>query len=115
MAGVRFVNVTKRYGKTEALRNVSLEIKDKEFFVLSGPPGVGKTTFLRIVAGLERPDEGEVYIGENLVNDLDPRDRDVSMVFESLALYPNKTAFENIAFTLRQRKTPAIATLQFAP
>jgi multiple sugar transport system ATP-binding protein len=106
MAGVRLVNVTKRFGKTEALRNVNLEIKDREFFVLAGPPGGGKTTLLRLVAGLEKPDEGEVYIGDDVVNELDPKDRDVSMVFENLALYPNKTAFENIAFTLRQHKTP---------
>ena len=64
MASVRLVNVTKRFGKTDALKNMTLEVNDKEFFVISGPPGVGKTTFLRIIAGLESPDEGEVYIGD---------------------------------------------------
>lgn len=106
MASVRLVNVTKRFGKTDALKNMTLEVNDKEFFVISGPPGVGKTTFLRIIAGLESPDEGEVYIGDDLMSEVEPRDRDVSMVFENLALYPNKTAYQNIRFPLKQRKTP---------
>jgi multiple sugar transport system ATP-binding protein len=88
------------------LDKINLEVKDKEFFVLAGPPGAGATTILRIVAGLETPDSGEVYIEDRLVNDLEPKDRDVAMVFENLALYPNKTGFKNISFPLRQRKVP---------
>ncbi|TLY02013.1 MAG: ABC transporter ATP-binding protein [Thaumarchaeota archaeon] len=106
MANIRLVNITKRYGSKTVLDNISLEVRDKEFFVLAGPPGAGATTILRIVAGLEVPDSGEVYIGEQLVNDLEPKDRDVAMVFENLALYPNKTGFKNIAFPLRQKKVP---------
>jgi len=106
VAKVKLVNVTKKFGRTTAINNLSLEIKDREFFVVAGPPGVGKTTFLRVIAGLEKPDEGEVYIGDELVNEVDPKDRDISIVFENLALYPNKTAFENIAFYLEEHKTP---------
>lgn len=106
MPSVRLVNVTKRYGSKTVLDSINLEVRDKEFLVLAGPPGAGATTILRIVAGLEAPDSGEVYIGDQLVNDLEPKDRDVAMVFENLALYPNKTGFKNIAFPLRQRKVP---------
>ncbi len=100
------MNVTKRYGSKTVLDNISLEVNDKEFLVLAGPPGAGATTILRIIAGLETPDSGEVYIGDQLVNDLEPKDRDVAMVFENLALYPNKTGFKNIAFPLSQKKVP---------
>ncbi len=110
MASIRLVNVTKRYvskaGSKTILDNINLEVRDKEFFVLAGPPGAGATTILRLVAGLETPDTGEIYIGDKLVNELEPKDRDVAMVFENLALYPNKTGFKNIAFPLRQRKIP---------
>lgn len=110
MVSVRLVDVTKRYvskaGSKTVLEKINLEVRDKEFFVLAGPPGAGATTILRIIAGLETPDSGEVYIGDRRVNDLEPKDRDVAMVFENLALYPNKTGFKNIAFPLRQRKVP---------
>jgi len=106
LASVRLVNVGKRYGSKTALDGLSFEVRDKEFFVIAGPPGAGATTILRIIAGLEKPDTGEVYIGDQLVNDIEPKDRDVAMVFENLALYPNKTGFGNIAFPLRQRKVP---------
>ncbi|MBI3116571.1 MAG: ABC transporter ATP-binding protein [Thaumarchaeota archaeon] len=110
MASIRLVNVTKRYVSKAAsktvLDEINLEVRDKEFFVLAGPPGAGATTILRLIAGLETPDSGEIYIGDQLVNELEPKDRDVAMVFENLALYPNKTGFKNIAFPLRQRKVP---------
>ena len=106
MAGVKLVNVTKKFGKKTAIDNVCLEIKNQEFFVVAGPPEAGKTTFLRLVAGLEKPDEGQIYIENELANEVEPRNRDVSMVFENLALYPNKTAFENISFPLEQRRVP---------
>lgn len=104
MADVKLVNVVKRFGKTIAVNNVSLDIADKEFFVLLGPSGCGKTTTLRIVAGLEFPDEGKVYIGGRDVTYLDPVDRDVAMVFQNYALYPNMTVYENIAFPLKIRR-----------
>jgi len=100
LANIRLVNITKRYGSKTVLDNISLEVRDREFLVLAGPPGAGATTMLRIIAGLEVPDSGEVYVGDQLVNDLEPK------VFENLALYPNKTGFKNIAFPLRQKKVP---------
>ncbi len=106
MARVEIKNLVKRFGATIAVNNVSLEIKDKEFVVLLGPSGCGKTTTLRCVAGLETPDQGEIYIGDALVNDLPPKDRDVAMVFQSYALYPHMTVYDNIAFPLKMRKTP---------
>ena len=106
MASVRLVNVTKKYGSKIALDNLNLEVKDKEFVVLAAPPGNGKSTLLRVIAGLEEPDSGEIYIGDKLVNGIPPKERDVSMVFENLALFPNKTGYNNIAFPLRQRKMP---------
>ncbi|AFK50628.1 carbohydrate ABC transporter ATP-binding protein [Thermogladius calderae 1633] len=104
MARVRLVNVVKRYGRVVAVDHVNLDIGDGEFFALLGPSGCGKTTTLRIIAGLETPDEGEVYIDDRLVNDVHPRDRDVAMVFQNYALYPHMTVFDNIAFPLRARK-----------
>ncbi|MEM3560388.1 MAG: ABC transporter ATP-binding protein, partial [Nitrososphaerota archaeon] len=106
MARVEIKNLVKRFGATIAVNNVSLEIKDKEFVVLLGPSGCGKTTTLRCVAGLETPDEGEIYIGDTLVNELPPKDRDVAMVFQSYALYPHMTVYDNIAFPLKMRKVP---------
>lgn len=106
MAGVRIKSLTKRFGSVEAAKDVSLDIEDKEFLVLLGPSGCGKTTTLRCVAGLETPDEGEIYIGDELVNDLPPRERDVAMVFQSYALYPHMKAYDNIAFPLKMRKRP---------
>jgi multiple sugar transport system ATP-binding protein len=107
MAKVVLKEVDKIYPPhTQALRGVSLEIRDREFVVLVGPSGCGKSTILRIVAGLEEATSGEVWIGDRLVNDVPPRDRDVAMVFQSYALYPHMTAFDNIAFGLRLRKLP---------
>ena len=104
MVNVRVVNLTKRFGNTIAVDRVTFEVKDKEFVVLLGPSGSGKTTTLRMIAGLETPDEGEIYIGDQLVNDLPPKDRDVAMVFQSYALYPHMTVYENLAFPLKIRK-----------
>ena len=106
MARVRIGNLTKRFGDVIAVNDVSLEAKDQEFLVLLGPSGCGKTTTLRCIAGLETPDEGEVYIGDTLVNDFAPRDRDVAMVFQSYALYPHMKVFDNIAFPLKMHKVP---------
>jgi len=104
MVGLRLVNISKKAGKRQILKQTSLEILDKELFVVAGPPGAGKTTLLKIIAGLIVPDEGEVYIGDQMVNSVPPGDRDVGMVFEVPPIYPNRTGFENIAFTLEIKK-----------
>ncbi len=106
MAGIRFDSIRKIFGKTVAANNVSLEIKDSEFMVLLGPSGCGKTTLLRCLAGLERVDGGRVYIGDRDVTDLAPRDRRIAMVFQSYAVFPHLTVFENIAFGLRMQGRP---------
>jgi len=106
MASVKLVNLTKRFGKVVAVNKLNLSIRDKEFLVLLGPSGCGKTTTLRMIAGLERPDEGEIYINDRLVNDLPPRERNIAMVFQSYALYPHMTVYDNIAFPLKMRKLP---------
>jgi len=106
MATIKLENISKRYGGIEALRDVNLEVEDKEFFCILGPPGAGKTTIFRIIAGLVKPDEGDVYIDDRKVTSLPPKDRDVAMLFETLALYPNKTGYQNIAFPLELRNTP---------
>ncbi len=106
MAEVRFENVNKRFGQTIAVSDFSLEIPDKEFVVLVGPSGCGKTTVLRLLSGLEEPDEGKIFIGHRLVNDVPPRDRDIAMVFQSYALYPHMSVHDNMAFGLSLRKTP---------
>ncbi len=106
MARVLLKNLTKNFGPIAAVNNVTLEILDKEFVVLLGPSGCGKTTVLRCIAGLEKLDAGEVYIGENLVNDFEPKDRDIAMVFQTYALYPHMTVFENLAFPLENAKMP---------
>lgn len=104
MGRVDLINVTKRFGKVTAVDRVSLNVKDGEFFIILGPSGCGKTTLLRLIAGLEVPDEGEIYIDGRLVNNLHPRDRDVAMVFQNYALYPHMTVLENIMFPLTVRK-----------
>lgn len=104
MAGVRLVDVVKRYGKVVAVDRVSLVINDGEFFALLGPSGSGKTTTLRLIAGLEFPDEGSIFIGDRDVTMTHPRNRDVAMVFQNYALYPHMTVFENIAFPLEVRR-----------
>lgn len=106
MAKVLLKNVTKRFGEVVAINRLSLEAKDKEFLVLLGPSGCGKTTALRCIAGLETPEEGEIYIGDRLVNDLSPKDRNIAMVFQSYALYPHMTVFKNLAFPLENAKVP---------
>jgi multiple sugar transport system ATP-binding protein len=106
MARVLLENVTKRFGNVVAVNNLSLEAMDKDFLVLLGPSGCGKTTALRCIAGLETPEKGEIYIGDRLVNDLDPKERDVAMVFQSYALYPHMTVFKNMAFPLENMKIP---------
>jgi multiple sugar transport system ATP-binding protein len=104
MASIRLENITKRYGNTTVIDNLNLEIDDGEFFCILGPPGAGKTTLLRLIVGLEVADEGNIYIDDELVNTVHPSQRDISMIFQNLALYPDKTVFDNIAFPLRQRK-----------
>lgn len=107
MAKIIFNNVMKEYdGNVIAIKDFTLDIKDKEFIILVGPSGCGKSTTLRIIAGLESITEGELFIGDNLVNDVAPKDRDIAMVFQSYALYPHMTVYKNIAFGLEMRKVP---------
>jgi multiple sugar transport system ATP-binding protein len=106
MAEVRLVDVVKSYGAVTAVDSLSLTVADGEFVALVGPSGCGKTTTLNLVAGLIELSGGDIYIGDRLVNDLDPKDRDLAMVFQNYALYPNKTVFKNLAFPLQMRKLP---------
>lgn len=107
MSNVILKNVTKTYDNNKTvINNVSLEIKDKEFIVLVGASGCGKSTLLRMIAGLENISDGEIFIGDNKVNDVAPKDRDIAFVFQSYALYPHMTVRENIAFGLKMRKVP---------
>src|SRR5436305_11421932 len=108
MAEILIDRITKTYpgGKTPAVDDVSLSIRDREFMVLLGPSGCGKTTLLRMVAGLEYPDAGRILIGDRDVTDLPPRQRHIAMVFQSYAVFPHLTVFENIAFGLRLQKRP---------
>ena len=104
MAEIQLKNLTKRWGDFVGVDDFNLTIQDKEFLVLLGPSGCGKTTTMRMIAGLEDCTEGEVWIDKKLINELDPKDRDVAMVFQSYALYPNMTVYENIRFPLKVRK-----------
>ncbi|MFK7889434.1 MAG: ABC transporter ATP-binding protein [Granulosicoccus sp.] len=104
MAGIRLENLSKRWGKFVGVDNVNLEIADREFLVLLGPSGCGKTTTMRMIAGLESITEGDIHIGDQRVNRLEPKDRDIAMVFQSYGLYPNMTVYENIRFPLKIRK-----------
>jgi len=104
MAQVRLDDVVKTYGSVHAVDHLSLTINDGEFVALVGPSGCGKTTTLNLVAGLIELTSGDIFIGDRLVNDLDPKDRDIAMVFQNYALYPNKTIFQNLAFPLKMRK-----------
>ncbi|MBX2928692.1 MAG: sn-glycerol-3-phosphate ABC transporter ATP-binding protein UgpC [Saprospiraceae bacterium] len=103
MAVIKFEHVTKNFGKITAIRNVDLEIRDKEFMVLVGPSGCGKSTLLRMIAGLEEISAGSLYIDGQIVNDLPPKDRDIAIVFQNYALYPHMTAYDNLAFGLKIR------------
>jgi len=106
MAEVRLKNVTKVFGKVVAVKNFTLDIKDGEFIILVGPSGCGKTTTLRTIAGLEEVTSGEIYIGDRLVNDVPPKNRDIAMVFQNYALYPHMDVYRNMSFGLRLRKVP---------
>jgi multiple sugar transport system ATP-binding protein len=106
MAEIEFIHVSKSYGDTPAVRDLNLQVAEGEFVVLVGPSGCGKTTALRMVAGLEEITSGEIRIGDRIVNELAPRDRDIAMVFQNYALYPHKSVYENLAFGLRMRKVP---------
>ena len=103
MASVEFVEVAKSFGQVQAVKDVSIEIEDGEFAVLVGPSGCGKSTLLRILAGLERATSGSIRVGGMVVDDLPPKDRDVAMVFQNYALYPQKTVAANMGFPLRMR------------
>ena len=106
MARVVYDHVTKRFGDVIAVNDLSLEVADKEFLVLVGPSGCGKTTALRLLAGLEEVTAGTIKIGDRIVNDVAPKDRDIAMVFQSYALYPHMNVYDNMAFGLKLRKTP---------
>jgi multiple sugar transport system ATP-binding protein len=106
MANVTFQNVVKKYGDVTAVNNLNIAVDDKEFLVLVGPSGCGKTTALRCLAGLEEITSGEIKIGDRVVNDVAPKDRDIAMVFQSYALYPHLSVYDNMAFGLKLRKVP---------
>ncbi|MBK8046947.1 MAG: ABC transporter ATP-binding protein [Anaerolineales bacterium] len=106
MASVTYEHVYKRYGDVTAVSDLNIHIEDKEFIVFVGPSGCGKTTSLRMLAGLEEISEGNIKIGDRVVNDVPPKDRDIAMVFQSYALYPHMSVFDNMAFGLKLRKTP---------
>ena len=106
MAQVKLQQLVKNYDDTPAVRGIDLEIADKEFLVLVGPSGCGKSTTLRMIAGLEDITSGDILIGDHVVNDVPPKDRDIAMVFQNYALYPHMTVFENMSFGLRLKKVP---------
>ncbi|MEE8120331.1 MAG: sn-glycerol-3-phosphate ABC transporter ATP-binding protein UgpC [Anaerolineales bacterium] len=106
MASVTYEKVSKHFGDVIAVNNMDIQVEDKEFLVLVGPSGCGKTTALRLLAGLEEITEGEILIGDRVVNDVAPKDRDIAMVFQSYALYPHMSVYDNMAFGLKLRKTP---------
>jgi multiple sugar transport system ATP-binding protein len=106
VAGVKFNHVYKRFGNNAVVRDLDIDVADKEFLVFVGPSGCGKSTSLRMLAGLEEISEGEIIIGDRVVNNVAPKDRDVAMVFQSYALYPHMTVYDNMAFGLKLRKTP---------
>src|SRR5688572_20583052 len=106
MASIKFDHVWKRFGEVSVLKDLDIDINDQEFLVLVGPSGCGKTTALRCLAGLEEITDGNIYIGDRVVNDVPPKDRDIAMVFQSYALYPHMSVYDNMAFGLKLRKTP---------
>src|ERR1700684_3802936 len=107
MASVRLQSVSKKFGETVVVDDVTLEIADREFLVLVGPSGCGKSTTLRMIAGLETTSGGDIFIGDQRVNDLGPKDRDIAMVFQNYALYPHMNVYDNMAFGLKMRKVQA--------
>src|SRR5512134_2040579 len=106
MASVTFDHVYKQFGDIIAVNDLNIHVEDKEFLVLVGPSGCGKTTALRSLAGLEEISSGEIKIGDRVVNDVAPKDRDIAMVFQSYALYPHLSVYDNMAFGLKLRKVP---------
>ncbi|MEI8306609.1 MAG: ABC transporter ATP-binding protein [Chloroflexales bacterium] len=108
MAGITFDHVWKRFGDVTVLKDLNIEIHDGEFLVLVGPSGCGKSTALRCLAGLEEITDGSIIIGDRVVNDVPPKDRDIAMVFQSYALYPHMSVYDNMAFGLKLRKVPKI-------
>ena len=106
MAGVTLKNLTKSFNKVTAVNSINLEIRDKEFMVFVGPSGCGKTTALRMIAGLEEATGGEILIGDRVVNDVSPKDRDIAMVFQNYALYPHMSVYDNMSFGLKLKRTP---------
>jgi multiple sugar transport system ATP-binding protein len=106
MAGIKFEQVDKYFGNVHVLKDINIDIPDREFLVLVGPSGCGKSTALRCLAGLEEISTGKIYIGDRVVNDVAPKDRDIAMVFQSYALYPHMSVYDNMAFGLKLRKTP---------
>src|SRR5438045_3343779 len=106
MATVTYDHVTKRFGDFVAVNDLNLAVRDSEFLVLVGPSGCGKTTALRMLAGLEEQTTGDIRIGERVVNDVPPKDRDIAMVFQNYALYPHMSVYDNIAFGLKLRGMP---------
>jgi multiple sugar transport system ATP-binding protein len=106
MAGVSIRHLYKKFGDVNAVNDVNIDVQDKEFLVLVGPSGCGKSTTLRLIAGLEEISSGEIQIGDRIVNDVPPKDRDIAMVFQSYALYPHMSVYDNLAFGLKLRKTP---------
>ncbi|GAB4209440.1 MAG: ABC transporter ATP-binding protein [Roseiflexaceae bacterium] len=106
MASIKFDHVWKRFGDVTVLKDLNIDIQDQEFLVLVGPSGCGKTTALRCLAGLEEITDGSILIGDRVVNDVPPKDRDIAMVFQSYALYPHMSVYDNMAFGLKLRKTP---------
>src|SRR3989442_10249144 len=106
MAGVTLDHISKKYGEVTAVTDLNIQIRDQEFLVLVGPSGCGKSTALRMIAGLEEISGGDLYIGDRRVNDVAPKDRDIAMVFQSYALYPHMSVYDNMAFGLKLRKRP---------
>jgi multiple sugar transport system ATP-binding protein len=106
MASITYEHVWKRYGDVVAVQDLDIEIADKEFLVFVGPSGCGKSTSLRMLAGLEEISDGKILIGDRVVNDVPPKDRNIAMVFQSYALYPHMSVYDNMAFGLKLRKTP---------
>src|SRR5512143_2563038 len=107
MASLQFRNVTKRFGARTVVQGITMDVADGEFIVIVGPSGCGKSTLLRMVAGIERITGGQVAIGERVVNELEPKDRDIAMVFQNYALYPHMSVFDNMAYGLKIRRMPA--------